>query len=94
MWLKTIIVILFISLVISLFTGLNFLIKDREVAGKGSFRTWNTLSVRLVLAALLIGFLFYGVFTGQLGSNAPWDARYADKLPSISDSDNSLIVPK
>ncbi len=94
MWLKTVIVILFIALVISLFTSLSFLIQDREVTNKSSFRTWNTLSVRLVLGILLIGFLFYGVFTGQLGSNAPWDARYADKIQSTKDPVSSPIVPK
>ena len=81
MWLKIVIVILFVGLLISLFTSLNFLFKDRGgIDGKPSRRAWNALSVRLILAGLLIGFLFYGVFTGQLGSNAPWDARYADKI--------------
>ena len=79
MWLKVVIVILFIALVISLFTGFAFLIKDRT-ADTQSNRTWNALSVRLILATLLIGFLFYGVYTGQLGSNAPWDARYEKEL--------------
>ncbi len=79
MWLKIVIVVLFVALVISLFSGLIFLFKDRE-ADQTTHRTWNALSVRLVLAALLIGFLFFGVYTGRLGSNAPWDARYADKL--------------
>lgn len=74
MWLKVIIVVLFIGLVASLFTGLTFLFQDRESEGK-SHRLWNTLSVRLVMTALLLGFLIYGVFTGQLASNAPWDAR-------------------
>lgn len=73
MWIKVVIVLLFIALVVSLFSGYVFLLKD-----KGStFRTWNSLSVRLVLAALLMGFLIYGVYTGQLGSNAPWDAALA-----------------
>lgn len=80
MWLKVVIVILFIALVISLFTSLSFLLKDRAAGNQDSHRTWNALTVRLVLAALLIVFLFYGVFTGQLGSNAPWDARYEKKL--------------
>ena len=79
MWLKVVIVILFVALVISLFTGLSFLIKDRT-AERRSSRTWYALSVRLILASLLMGFIVYGVYTGQLGSNAPWDARYADKL--------------
>jgi hypothetical protein len=84
MWLKAIIVILFIGLVISLFTSLTFLIKDRAARNVESYRTWNALSVRLVLAALLIAFLFYGVFTGKLGSNAPWDARYEKKLSPVN----------
>ncbi len=74
MWLKVVIVVLFIALVISLFSGLAFLIKDQ---GK-TLRTWHSLGVRLVLATLLMGFLFYGVYTGKLGSNAPWDQRYLD----------------
>lgn len=75
MWLKTVIVVLFIALVISLFSSLAFLIKD-----KGSTkRTWHTLGIRLVLASLLMGFLIYGIYTGQLGSNAPWDQRYLDQ---------------
>jgi hypothetical protein len=94
MWLKTVIVILFIALVISLFTSLSFLIQDREVTNKRSFRTWNTLSVRLVLGILLIGFLFYGVFTGQLGSKAPWDDRYLDKIQSSNDPVTAPTIPQ
>jgi hypothetical protein len=71
MWIKVVIVLLFIALVVSLFSGYMFLMKD-----KGStYRTWNSLTVRLILAALLMGFLIYGVYTGQLGSKAPWDAE-------------------
>ena len=75
MWLKVVIVFLFVALAISLFTGLGFLIKNRENEQQ-SRALWNTLTVRLVLAALLIGFVVFGVFTGRLASNAPWDARY------------------
>ena len=74
MWIKVVIVLLFIALVVSLLSGYVFLLKDRG----SSYRTWNSLSVRLILAALLMGFLIYGVYTGQLGSNAPWDARLAN----------------
>ncbi|ARN74065.1 DUF2909 domain-containing protein [Oceanicoccus sagamiensis] len=81
MWLKVVIVFLFIALVISLFTSLGFLIKDQSAGNNDNSRkTWNALTVRIVLAALLMSFLFYGIFTGQLGSNAPWDARYSDKI--------------
>jgi hypothetical protein len=78
MWLKVVIVVLFIALLVSLFSGLVFLVRD-----KGSTRrTWHSLTVRLVLAALLIGVLIYGVYTGKLGSQAPWDAdRASQGLP-------------
>ena len=31
--------------------------------------------MRVTLAALLIGTIVYGVFTGQIGSQAPWDKQ-------------------
>ncbi len=83
MWLKVVIMILFVALVISLFSGLFFLLKDQ---GK-TMRTWNSLGVRLILATLLMGFLFYGVYTGQLGSNAPWDQRYLDSGDAAAQAD-------
>ncbi len=73
MWLKVAIVILFIALIASLSSGFWYLMKDQ---GKAR-RTWYALSVRLLLAALLMGLLVYGVRTGQLGSKAPWDAYRA-----------------
>lgn len=77
MWLKVVIVVLFVALLISLFTGLGFLIKNQG-KDQQSRALWNALSVRLILAGLLLGCIFYGVFTGQLGSRAPWDARLAN----------------
>lgn len=74
MWIKFVVVLLFIALVVSLFSGYVFLLKDK---GTG-YRTWYSLSVRLILAVLLMGFLIYGVYTGQLGSQAPWDAQRAN----------------
>jgi nucleoside recognition membrane protein YjiH len=79
MWLKVVIVILFVALVVSLLTGFAFLIKDQGT----KMRLWNSLAIRVVLVVLLLGCVFYGVFTGQLGSNAPWDARYESKLEPI-----------
>jgi len=73
MWLKAVIVVLFFALVVSLFSGFVFLMKDEGATR----RTWNSLTVRLCLAALLMGFLIYGIYTGQLGSKAPWDAQRA-----------------
>lgn len=73
MWLKVAIVVLFIALVASLSSGFWFLLKDQS----GKRRTWYALSVRLLLATLLMGLLIYGIHTGLLGSNAPWDAYRA-----------------
>lgn len=80
MWIKVIIVFLFVALLISLSSSFVFLVKDRG----NTQRTWYALSVRLVLAALLMGFLIFGIYTGRLGSNAPWDARHfaPDAVPS------------
>lgn len=74
MWIKVVIVLLFIALLISLGSGYVFLIKDKGTTR----RTWHSLSVRLILATLLMGFLVYGVLSGQLGSKAPWDAYKAE----------------
>ena len=79
MWLKVVIVFLFVALTISLFTGLGFLVKNQG-KDQESRALWYSLSVRLILAVLLMGFIIYGVYTGQLGSKAPWDTRYAEKL--------------
>ncbi len=70
--LKTLIVILLIGVVISLFTGLTFLFKDTDRSD--SRRTWYALGVRLTLAALLVTTVVYGLWTGELqfGTNAPW----------------------
>ena len=70
MWLKVVIIILFIALVISLFTGFGFLIKDQ--GDKHQDGLWNSIRVRLIIAVLLMGFVTYGVTTGQLKSQAPW----------------------
>ncbi|MDA8785953.1 DUF2909 domain-containing protein [Porticoccaceae bacterium] len=72
MLLKTIIVVLFIAVVISLFSGLNFLVKD---LGNSKRRLLFALGTRIVLAALLLGTIAYGTYTGQLSSSAPWDRK-------------------
>ncbi len=69
MWLKIAIIALLIALLVSLSSGLVFLLKDMG----HSRRTVNSLGVRLVLAALLMILLAYGIFSGQLGSKAPWE---------------------
>lgn len=87
MLLKIFIVILFIAVLVSLFTGLNFLVKD---LGNNKRRLLFALGTRVTLAALLLGTIAYGIHTGQLSSKAPWDRQlhpnatnnYSNKVPS------------
>ena len=78
MWLKIIIVLLFLAIVASLSSGLLFLLKDM---GSQSKRTLYALGIRITLAALLLISIFYGIYTGQLGSRAPWDGGPRDGDP-------------
>ncbi|MCJ1886143.1 twin transmembrane helix small protein [Pseudomonas sp. NY15181] len=66
--LKAAIVLLLLATVVSLFSGLFFLVKDE---GHGS-RVVNALTVRVILAALTIALIAWGFFSGQLSSPAPW----------------------
>ena len=79
MWLKIAIIALLIALLISLGSGLVFLLRDMG----HSRRTVNSLGVRLVLAATLMVLLAYGIFSGQLGFGAPWDRPPPAEQPAI-----------
>ncbi len=68
MWLKVAIVVVFVALLLSLASGLVFLLKDQG----STKRTMYSLGVRVSLAILLLGLISYGVLTGQLRSKAPW----------------------
>lgn len=63
--LKALIIILLLAIVVSLFSGLFFLVKDQ---GK-TRRVANSLAVRVALAALLIGVVFIATQTGDLRFN-------------------------
>jgi hypothetical protein len=78
--LKTIIILLLLGVVLSLFTGLTFLFKDSD--RQDSRRTLYALGVRITLAAALLLTVFYGFYTGQLrmGTQAPWHDRQASPL--------------
>lgn len=71
MLLKIIIVLLFIAMVISLFTGFGFMVKDQGSTN----RSWIALGFRLLFAVLLFGTVYYGLNTGKLQFSAPWDAN-------------------
>ena len=69
MWIKPVVIILFIALLISLFSGLFFFVKDQG----STKRTYYSLGVRLTLTVLLFAFTIYGLYTGELGNHVPWD---------------------
>lgn len=68
--LKTAIIILLIVVIASLTTGFGFLVRDQGQAK--SRRLLYALGIRIMLAATLLGLIFYGLSTGELGLNAPW----------------------
>lgn len=70
--LKAIIVVLFIFVIISLSGALRFLLTD--MGDRDSKYTLYALGIRISLASALLFLMFYGFYTGQLQSQAPWDA--------------------
>ncbi|MCY1442051.1 hypothetical protein D3C76_1170440 [compost metagenome] len=66
--LKAAIVLLLLATVISLFSGLFYLVKDE---GHGS-RVVNALTVRVTLTALTLALIAWGFYSGQLNSAAAW----------------------
>jgi hypothetical protein len=69
MWIKVIIVLLFIANIAALGTAFYTLMLDQ---GRGGKRTANLLLLRVSLAGLLLLFVIYGVWSGDLGIAAPW----------------------
>jgi len=69
--LKTVIVLLMIALVASLASGLVFLMSDQGNPEKK--RLFTSLGVRLGIGACLLLVILYGVMTGHLGHQNPWD---------------------
>ena len=66
--LKAAIVLMLIATVASLFSGLFFLVKDDS----SSHRLLIALTIRVSLAAITVGLIAWGFFSGQLISSAPW----------------------
>ncbi|MBR7200450.1 twin transmembrane helix small protein [Pseudomonas sp. CFBP13508] len=65
---KAAIVLMLIATVVSLFSGLFFLVKDDS----SSNRLVIALSVRVALAVITVGLMAWGFYSGQLVSHAPW----------------------
>lgn len=70
MWLKVLIVVLFIANLVVLGSAYFTLLVDQGHATK---RTANILLLRVSLAVVLILVIAVGVWTGQLAINAPWN---------------------
>lgn len=68
MWLKLAILALLLAIVVSLFSGLLFLVKDN----KGSTRVVSALSVRIGLTVAVMLLIAYGFWSGQFVWNTPW----------------------
>ncbi|MDH1264804.1 MULTISPECIES: twin transmembrane helix small protein [unclassified Pseudomonas] len=66
--LKAAIVLLLLATLVSLFSGLFFLVKDE---GRTS-RVVNALTVRVTLTALTVGLIAWGFYSGQLISHVTW----------------------
>lgn len=66
--LKAVIALMLIATVVSLFSGLFFLVKDEGNAN----RLVTALTVRVVLAVITLALITWGFFSGQLVSHAPW----------------------
>lgn len=66
--LKAAIVFLLLATIVSLFSGLFFLVKDQG----NSSRLVNALTVRVVLAGLTLALVTWGFYSGQLVTHATW----------------------
>jgi hypothetical protein len=66
--LKIVIVLLLLATMVSLFSGLFFLVKDE---GQGS-RVVNALTVRVILTSITVALIAWGFYSGQLNSSVTW----------------------
>ncbi|MDB5983190.1 MAG: hypothetical protein JWQ69_4205 [Pseudomonas sp.] len=66
--LKAAIVFMLIATIISLFSGLFFLVKDDS----RSNRVVKALTVRVCLAAITVILIAWGFYSGQLVTHATW----------------------
>lgn len=72
MWLKVLVLVLFVLILLSLSSALAYLFQD---LGNERKRTLYALGVRITLAAMLAATLIYGFASGQFVSTAPWDRQ-------------------
>ncbi|WP_067515811.1 DUF2909 domain-containing protein [Endozoicomonas ascidiicola] len=68
MWIKLIVIVLFLAVVASLGTGFYFLLTEK----KNSPRLLNSLKVRISLTVLIMVAIVVAWFHGDIHSQAPW----------------------
>ena len=66
--LKAAIVLMLLATIVSLFSGLFFLVKDED----NSTRLLTALKIRVSLAAITLALVTWGFYSGQLVSHAPF----------------------
>lgn len=66
--LKAAIVLMLLATIVSLFSGLLFLVKDDD----NSTRLLTALKIRVSLAAITLALVTWGFYSGQLVSHAPF----------------------
>ena len=66
--LKAAIILFLLATLVSLFSGLFFLVKDE---GRSS-RVVNALTVRVTLTAITVGLIAWGFYSGQLSPHVTW----------------------
>ena len=71
MLLKFLIVVLLLALLVSLASGFYFLMMDQGDASKR--RLFHSLGVRVTITIALMALIIYGVSSGKLRSQAPWE---------------------
>jgi hypothetical protein len=90
MFLKFLIVVLLLALMASLGAGFYFLMVDQGNVRKR--RLVNSLGVRLSLAVTLMLLIVYGVSSGRLQSQAPWE-RHAITVGEQGQQPADVNVP-
>ena len=68
MWIKLIVIVLFVAVVVSLVSGFYFLLTEK----KSSPRLLNSLKVRISLTALIMIAIVIAWLHGDIHSQAPW----------------------
>ena len=84
MFLKILIVVLLLALIANLGVGFYFLMVDQGDRNKR--RLFNSLGVRLSLAIALMVVIVYGVSSGKLQSQAPWERHASTVIEDVEES--------